>query len=202
MKQARQSVAAVRELSGSDYDSFREAADLVEARLDARLGDMSGIERLVALYGTKPDKPARPMLLFAPRMEEKGTIFDLGRLSSETIDYEGQWADVSFLIGADGKVRDVDVLRESPKMQGDWISPVTAMVAKRRYAPVDVPPGIDGIRRIERYTMAAYSFKSTGSRMDRRAAPRLEMLDLTFDTPAKPAAGSGTAPAPAPTPAE
>ena len=45
-----------------------------------------------------------------------------------------EWIDVGFFIGADGKVGDVDVLRESPTRHGDWIEPVLAAIKARRYA--------------------------------------------------------------------
>lgn len=192
-RQARKSIDALLATTDPQLAGFRDAARLIGARLDARSGDMRGIEAIVADYAR--NKPTRAVLLYVPLMKDEGTFFDPNRrgLLGEQ-DFVGQWIDVTFVIGADGRVEDVEVLRQSPTLRNDWVAPVLATVAGRRYAPIDLPAGLAGMRRVERYTMTAFKSVSTGTRMASRETPRLEMLDLTADPP-RTATGAATAPA-------
>ncbi|HEX4847052.1 MAG TPA: energy transducer TonB, partial [Novosphingobium sp.] len=93
----------------------------------------------------------------------------------------GQWVDVGFWIGQDGKVTDVEILRSS----GDtgWVKPVLGNISRRVYAPLKAAgDSTPGFYMIERYTLTARvsDGPETGTRLrTREATPRIERLDLT-----------------------
>ena len=184
-RQAKKSVAALMETTDPALQAFRDAGRLLDARLDAQRGDMRSLEALAADYARA--RPTQAVLLYAPPMKDRGTFFDPQRTGVLGVeDFEDQWIDVTFLIGADGHVKEVEVLRESPQLRNDWVGPVVATVAKRRYAPIALPAELDGMRRVERYTMTSYWGDKTGTRMRVRGTPRLEVLDLTADPDTRP----------------
>ncbi len=196
-RQAKKSVAELLSTTSPVLAGFRDAARLIDARLEATRGDMSGIEAIAADYGRKGSTAA--VLLYEPLMDDRGTFFDpqRARLLGEQ-DFVGQWVDLTFLVGRDGRVKEVEVLRQSPTLRNDWVAPVLANIGTRRYAPIALPAELDGMRRVERYTMTAWIGGATGSRMRvRSGSPRLEMLDLTADTPKTASGVSPAAPAPA-----
>ncbi|WP_326523478.1 hypothetical protein [Sphingomonas sp.] len=197
-RDAKRAVKALLDTTDPQLAGFRDAGRLLDARLDAVKGDMRGIEAIAANYAR--DRPSQAILLYAPLLDDRGTFFDPNRvkLLGEP-DFVDQWVDVTFLVDANGRVKEVEVLRESPRLRNDWVKPVLASVTARRYAPLEFDPGLDGMRRVERYTMtAAWGLGATGTNMRvRMGQPRLEMLDLTADPPRT--ASSGTS---QPSPAE
>lgn len=192
-REAKASVAELLATTDPALSGFRDAARLIDARLDAGRGDLSGIDRVAADYASKGG--TQSVLLYAPPMKDRGTFFDpeRARLLGEE-DFVGQWVDVTFLVGRDGRVKEVEVLRESPTLKNDWVAPVIKTIEQRRYAPMNIPPELDGMRRVERYTMTAWIGGATGTRIRvRDGRPRLEMLDMTADVP-KTAASDRAAP--------
>ena len=198
-REAKKSVAAILATTDPALTGFRDAARLIGARLQAHRGDMSGIEAIAADYAR--DKPSQPILLYAPVMNDTGTFFDPDRAGLPLLgeqDFVAQWVDVTFVIDGDGRVSDVEVLRQSPALRNDWVDPVLKTVARRRYAPVAVPVNLSGVRRVERYTMTAYWGEATGTNTRvRTGTPRLEMLDLTAD-PGRTASSAPVSATPAP----
>ncbi|WP_394652286.1 hypothetical protein [uncultured Sphingomonas sp.] len=181
---SRESIGRLADTTDPRLASYREAARLLKVRNTVKADDPATIDRAVAEYTTKPT--ARPLLVYSPPIDLK--VFDEFAPTGATIqnrpmqNYDGQWVDVTFLIGADGKVRDVELARESPTLDAKWVKPVTEAIAARRYAPVVVPDGLDGLRRVERFTLTSfYNDRVTGSRMRLRTAPRIETLDLTAE---------------------
>lgn len=166
---------------------FVQAAKLLKANLAAQHGDSGAVDRLVAEYRTASKGAAVPVLLYAPKIErrplsgregESGTT--LNQLATDTFD--NQWIDVSFLIGLDGKVSEVAVLRKSAALSGDWVQPILTAIADRRYAPL--APDSPGFFRVERYSFTSAWTTVTGSRMRVRSpVPKIEMVDLSRDDP-------------------
>lgn len=180
--------------SEPDLAPFRDAARLLEAQSEAMSGDTGKIDALVANYSGEPT--VRPRLLYTPAYDLPG-VPPVGQArirgttgpTSQGIMFEDQWADLTFLIGRDGRVSDVDVLRESPKLTGKWLEPVVEAVGKRRYAPLAVPEGEPGMRRVERFTMTAdRETGTTGSNLTNRGIPKIVTLDLTVEPDARTAA--------------
>lgn len=91
------------------------------------------------------------------------------------------WMDVGFWILPDGRVDEVEILRQSGR--SGWTGPITRAIAGRLYAP-----GEDADYRIERYTYTASRERPTGSRIAVRMGDhRVEYFDLTGSPDAPPA---------------
>lgn len=199
-QQQEEALARLRATTEPELANFREAAELIAARSAATRGDLSTIDRVAARYAASPT--ARPMLLFAPRPDYRGTMLqhltasplqrdetEMRRTAWSPGDFRDQWIDVTFLIDADGRVRDAEVLRESDGLRiDDWTKPLLASISGRRYAPLRLSPGTEGLRRVERYTVTSFKEAMTGTRMESPTVPRLEMTDLSVEpSPASPA---------------
>ena len=164
---------------------FVQAAKLLKANIAVQHGDTGAVDRLVAEYRAVATGGAVPVLLYAPKIEQRqlsgregasGTT--LNKLAMD--DFDNQWVDVSFLISADGKVSETEVLRKSSALSGDWVKPILTAIAGRRYAPL--APDSPGFFRVERYSFTAAWTTVTGSRMRVRSpAPKIEMVDLSRD---------------------
>lgn len=164
---------------------FVRAAKLLKANMAVQHGDTGAVDRLVAEYRDAAKGTAVPVLLYAPKIEQRqlsgregasGTT--LNQLAVD--DFDNQWVDVSFLIGADGKVSETEVLRKSATLSGDWVKPILTAIAGRRYAPL--APDNQGFFRVERYSFTAAWTTQTGSRMRVRSpVPKIEMVDLSGD---------------------
>ena len=201
-RQAKKSAAALLATTEPELSAFRDAARLIDARLDAQKGDMRGIEAIAVDYAR--NRPTQPILLYAPLMKDVGTVFDADRAGViGDLAFEDQWIDATFLIDAGGRVRDVEVLRESKHLRPNWVQPVLDTIARRRYAPIAIDADRVGLRRVERYTLTSPWLSGvTGSRIRSRSGfPRLEVLDLTADPKPK-TATNAPAPAATPIPAE
>lgn len=175
-------------------DEFALAAEVIRAKADRKAGDTASTDALIKRFAERGGV-TRPVLLYAEPLERALSDKDwpdnfsgLNTLSQLTaIQNRGQWADIGFWIGADGRVSDVDVLRASGEKS--WLKPIAKNIAKRVYAPLrkdgDTAPGF---YMVERYTLTArIAEDQTGTRLRRReATPRIEVMDLTPDNYAAP----------------
>ena len=172
-----------------DLAAFRAAAELMSARAAVKKGDASQVEALIARYGRTSKTP---QLLYAPvdvqqdSLRSQNASTQLGKLAMDNFD--DQWIDISFWVTPEGKVSDVEMLRQSPKLAGDWAKPIAARIAQRRYAPLAMDKSEPGVLRVERYTLTAHWLTDvTGTRLrTREAAPRIEMVDLTAEAAGTP----------------
>ncbi|MFN3388056.1 MAG: hypothetical protein ACK40O_03935 [Allosphingosinicella sp.] len=162
----------------------RLTARVLLARLDRQEGKRDSSDTLVEeLRGVGG---SRPVLLHAPRidlgsrpMNEGGSV--TRRMAMDNFD--DRWIDVGFWITPEGRVTDLEVLRESGPTH--WAKPVLRSIEGRTYAPLDDP---QGSYRVERYTYTSLWTTLTGTRMRVRSPDaRIEYLDLT----AEPAADGG-----------
>lgn len=186
---SRNSIKRLVDTTDPRLAAYREAAQLLKVRNTVKTTDLASIDRAVAEYTMKPT--AKPLLIYSPPIHLK--VYDElnptgGSVQNRAMqNYDGQWVDVTFLIGADGKVREVALARESGQLDHEWVKPITDAIAARRYAPVIVPDGIDGLRRVERFTLTSFfNDQVTGSRIRLRTTPRIETLDLTADASSTP----------------
>lgn len=174
---------------------FGQAARVLMARLDAKTGDHSAVDKLIADYRTT-DNGVAPILLYAPPLKSAddnnlgaqwGNV--LNKLSRTN--YDGEWVDIGFWVTPDGRVSDAGVLRSGkPVDEPYWVKPILTGISARRYAPLKMDPSQPGVMRVERYTLTARLTTNTGSRMPvRETRPQIEMLDLSVDPPAGPKAG-------------
>jgi hypothetical protein len=158
---------------------FRDALQSVTALRAARKGDMSGVDGVVAKYRSLGLKT--PLLVYAPTLDMiDAPVSTSANLRSSARDVDGQWVDFSYWIKPDGTVGDIDIVRESPRLQRWWVGPVQKMLGGRRYAALALPATDPGLLRVERFSRTAFWVTGSDSRMPVRAAEsRLESLDLT-----------------------
>jgi hypothetical protein len=114
--------------------------------------------------------------------------------STNNAQFENQSIDVGFFITADGRVRDLEVVRH--RGSPDWARPLLPSIRGRIYST-----SADGMPtyRLERYTYTAGRGQATGSRLSTRIGqPRVEYYDLSAEAAGEtPPAPASPAPAPA-----
>lgn len=170
-------------------EEFVLAAKVLRARTDRKHGTGASTDELVKEFAAKGGAD-RPVLLYSEPLSridlssQTDANGDSARPSWTRLSTNryGQWVDVGFWIGPDGKVSDAEVLRSS----GDnaWAKPVLGNITRRVYAPLKTGgDSTPGFYMIERYTLTArVSDGETGTRLrTREATPRIERLDLTAD---------------------
>lgn len=169
---------------------FVLAAKVLRARKDRRAGSSASTDDLVKTFA-RSGGTTRPVLLFAEPIAQIDPLEGLADGMNDqrpawtrwSTNRNGQWVDVGFWIGQDGKVSDVEVLRQKGSV--DWARPVMKSIARRVYAPLrqdgDSTPGF---YMVERYTLTARvaEGEETGTHLRvRESRPRIEMLELTSD---------------------
>ncbi|MBX9644178.1 MAG: energy transducer TonB [Novosphingobium sp.] len=174
----------------ADSGDFVMAAKVLRARKDRRTGSTASTDELVRTFASAGGV-SRPVLLFAEPVGQidpfagraDGVNGQAPAWTRWSNNRYGQWVDVGFWIGQDGKVSDVEVLRQQGSTQ--WAKPVMRSISRRVYAPLrqngDSTPGF---YMVERYTLTARvaQGEETGTRLRiREARPRIEMLELTPD---------------------
>ena len=170
---------------------FVQAAKLLRLTTAVKAGTPGAMDRLVTEYRQAGAGATVPVLLYAPKVElrQLSGVEGAGgdpRNQVPFYDFDNQWIDVSFVIGADGKVTDAEVLRQSPKVRADWAKPILAAVAGRRYAPLAAQT--PDLLRVERYTLTSEWRTETGSNIRVRSPiPRIEVVDLSRDSSTAPA---------------
>lgn len=169
-------------------EEFILPAKVLRARTDRKHGSTASTDDLVKDFAAKGGA-TRPVLLYSeplPRNDTQSVAEGQTappawtRVSTNTY---GQWVDIGFWIGRDGKVTDIEILRSSGS--DGWAKPVIGTIARRVYAPLraDTEDATPGFYMIERYTQTArVSNGETGTRLrTREVSPRIERLDLTED---------------------
>ena len=144
------------------HPSVRLVSAVMVARLAAGRGRDVDVDALVATLRAEPS--ATPVLVRSGKLPfeaEEPSPMVLGEQMPDTGRTSPQWADVAFMIGHDGRVSDVEVLRGS--RHASWVEPYTAEIADRRYVPPNLPAGQPGIYRIERYSLRAARSVPKGS---------------------------------------
>lgn len=178
---------------GADEPAVRAASLAVRARLASVRGDDRAFDQ--AIEGLKS----------LPASEEPNLIVSYP-LAATRAEAARQWrsrfplpkrlpaggkatsfADIGFVIGADGRVGEVEVLRgELPPV---WLPLVTDQIATRRYAPLNLEPGSPGVLRVERYSLRGRFSAGTGSFIRTRGpAEEFTVVDLTSRYAPKPGA--------------
>lgn len=134
----------------------------------------------VAIASLEPQGPDEVQLVYHPPIDL--TAVGEGAAGGEA---KTQWADVAFRIGADGRVTDVEVLRQSEHLPGHWLAPALASLRGRRYAPLRLPAGWSSINRLERYSLISDLVPTKESRVPVRASKqRVDIIDLSGPLPA------------------
>ena len=173
---------------------FAKSAKLLKIKLSIKNGDPGAIDTLIAAYRDAGRGQTTPVLLYAPKIEyhdrpagnAPGAGGQVGETLSLTLldDVDDQWVDISFEVLPDGKVSDVDVLRKSAKLSGDWVKPILTSISGRRYAPLaaNSPSAL----RVERYSFTSAWETRTGTHFRQRSPqPTIEVVDLSRDPAVK-----------------
>jgi hypothetical protein len=163
---------------GLQFESV--SARLFLARALRQEGEIARSDQLLA--GIPPSDNDRRALLYAPPIELTERLAwysnDTGQGNALRLladDYRNKWIDVGYWIDRDGRVGDVEILRQGARTE--WAEPLLRSVRGRIYAPSG-----DGASsyRLERYTYTAPFQVVTGSRIPQRSRrARVEYLDLT-----------------------
>lgn len=178
---ARVALDAMSRDTSTEARVTRIGALVLLSRLDRAEGRKGDTDALIAeLRRAKLDKP---VLLYSPPLElKRGPVREEGeggnvlRLMA-TDNFEKQWIDVGYWVEADGRVREVELLRSSGN--ADWAKPVLGSVKQRIYAPL-ADPG--GSYRVERFSYTSLWEQRLGTRLRQRSAnARVESLDLSAD---------------------
>lgn len=159
----------------------RIASLVLLARIDRAENRKDDTDSLIAQL--KQAKLDKPVLLYSPPIDlkrspiqEEGETGSTLRLTAMDT-FDKKWIDVGFWVEADGRVRDVEVLRNSGPT--DWTKPVLASIKGRIYAPLKDP---GGSYRVERHTYTARWEQRSGTRLTQRSAnARIESLDLSAE---------------------
>jgi hypothetical protein len=204
---ARQAIDALLARREPALQPYQVAAGQLSFLLAAQTTPGPELDRLVAQYPRQPaGAPAR--MLYAPAIaltaspqgvrngfgSNTGAIglFNAGMPATGMDSYVGQWIDVAFTIGADGRISDAHISRSGDRvaLKKGWAEQVVRAISVRRYAPQAQPS-----YGRERYTFTANLVAVTGSRLQARdPTPRLVRADLGPETTASPTA-SDLAPA-------
>ncbi len=164
-----------------DAKISRIAALVLLSRIDRSEGRKSDTDALIAEL--KQARLDSPVLLYAPPVElrrspirEEGEAGNTLRLMAMDT-FEKKWIDVGFWVEADGRVRDVELLRHSGET--NWAKGLLASVKGRIYAPLR---DTGGSYSVERHSYSSLWETRTGSRIGQRSAnARIESLDLSTE---------------------
>jgi tetratricopeptide (TPR) repeat protein len=159
---------------------------VLSARIASARGEQDGIENLLGTLRTDPS--AAPVLLHEVPVEPTAAqaaadhaarFLEENPAGPDSSDVSSiQWADIGYMVTADGSVSEVDVLRGNRDLR--WTAPYVRSIASRRYAPLALAPGQPGLYRVERLTWRAQHLVPNGSLIKRAAGPRtLQVLDMT-----------------------
>lgn len=184
---ARARIRRVTETREPELAPYRDAAKILAARLAGEGKDMTAFDK--AMADLADQRTDHPVLVYSAPMEL--IVSELGEELKVSYDTAPQWMDVRYRIGLDGRVEDVDVLRTSKDVDGNWRDVALKAVAKRRYLPLALKNGANGLVRVERFSYVFDVSTTTGSRMGvRNAAGRISSLDITAE-PAEPQTDKG-----------
>lgn len=183
----RRRIQEIAALTGPENRYAASMAKLYLARLAGESGKIAEAKALMReVAGTGLNSL---MLVYAPPYQLNVQELDTGyknelyaskgnpanRLGGN---FEGMWIDVGYWVQPDGRVSDVQVLRNSGS--ASWAQPLLKSIRGRLYAPLEKPA-----YRHERYTYTSGWEYQTGSHIKRRSPrARIEYLDLTMrETP-------------------
>jgi len=192
-QEAAARVARLEATTEPELAEYRAAARVLRARLAAQSGNGKGFTD--AMADLRGDRLTRPVLVYdtpvdadtvsgATVARRAPTLLAVDENGGRSINAGPEWIDVQYRIAANGTVSDVDVLRHSDHADDAWANSVVKSVGKRRYAPLALAKGSEGMVRVERFSFVYDVASVTRSRIPRRAdAGRTTSLDLTLEPP-------------------
>jgi tetratricopeptide (TPR) repeat protein len=179
---ARPALRKVAEDAAPEARLARLTALILLARIDRQEGKKASSDALIE--SLKGKVGARPVMLFAPRIEmDRGIDPTAGGSVTRLLagdNYRDRWVDIGFWVTPEGRVSDVEVLRSGSRHE-HWTGPLLRSIEGRIYSP---PADPAGSYRVERYTLTALLMTVTGTRLEQRSPEsRIEYVDLTAEPP-------------------
>jgi hypothetical protein len=171
---ARAAVKEIQQTSDADMTPFRNACQLIQVQLTRKASERDAAFD-AAIARMEPLASTRPTLLYSPPVELAPSIHDL------TANSDTPWADISFLVTADGHVGDVQLVAKSGHLERQWLRPVIQATSQRRYMPMALS-GSTGLRQTVRYSFVGDLVARSGSHLLYRSpTPRVVSIDMTPD---------------------
>jgi hypothetical protein len=177
---ARETIAELIGSTSAAMAPYRTAGLLLDARSRMKEDGGAAFERILA--GLRTQSGERPILIgtgLTVQSQRNSVSRDLTNDESDGAS-AAQWVDIGFWIRPDGSVADVDMMRESPDLERDWVAEVSRTIATRRYAPLATVRDGPGLFRVERYTRTLLSIKDYRSR-EPNGNVQILMFDLSSD---------------------
>lgn len=177
-RQAQAKAARLKNTAEPELAEFRDALGIMKVRLAALAGDEPAIDAaIIELARRRPASP--PVLVYAPSIDLDETATTASSIVKLVGDAAPQWIDIAFEILQDGRVGNIDVLRQSANVKGVWPQRVRDALGRRRYTP---PAADAASARVERFAIVYDVGSNTGSRIRARSpVGRIVTLDLTVD---------------------
>jgi hypothetical protein len=155
------------------FAPYRNGVRLMRVRLANAKDKDIALQKAIAQM--EPEDSDQPTLAYAPAIDMQDAVY-----GAAVGDDTPQWADVSFWIAPDGTVKDIDTVRQSDHLNGQWLEVATRALRQRRYLPLKGAADAPGVMRVERYLFVSDKQSPTGSRMTFRANKRrVDIVDLT-----------------------
>ena len=188
VRMARAQLEAIAANGAAAGQDMALVAAVLMYRFDKSRGDETGLQQVIARYAAMTGVTA-PVLMWSEPIQLPSTITDAPRdnagVTHSNQYNSGAWIDVGFWIEPDGKVSNVEVLRQSTR-QASWSSAVERAIQTRRYIPTRGQNGAfsPGQYQIERYTLTADSSLCIASHLQcHNGTPRVQQMNLTPDLP-------------------
>ena len=122
------------------------------------------------------------MLIYDPPIDlDVRLVGGAGTAATRTTSHDRGWVDVGFIVTAKGMVEDIEVLRQSPDVAGDWFERSRRSLAGRSYPANAQAPRDPGPYRVERFSLVRDARMDSGGAIANRSSGRVEMIDLTPD---------------------
>lgn len=186
---ARRRLIEMSQWTDPERRLLSHGARIMLIQIYGREGDTRRADAIMAEMARSGDAPRQ--LLYAPSYrllqqndldgdEQRTTAVTTGgQLTANvaqrlTENFEEKWIDVGFWVQPDGRVDDLQLLRQG--VGSGWAMPLLESIRARRYSPGDWPT-----YRLERYTyISTLDYTATGTHIpDRSPRARVEYLDLT-----------------------
>ncbi len=186
-------LAKLTEMTG-DADEASRRTRIIAGQLIAQLRARAGEQPdLTSLQTPDESMPRSQMLLWTPPAENEimrqnlgsAIAFQGGRINAPPdaviSNVKDRWADMSFRVMPDGRVKEVVVLRQHGS--GKWAEVSARQIAGRIYTPL--PPSLaaaqsDGEERVERHTWTAFLEPRRGSQLRAQTENvRVDIVDMT-----------------------
>jgi hypothetical protein len=182
--ESRSRYAALSKMTDPAVKPMQNAALVILARLQLLSKENADVDAVMAKLANI--KVSNPVLIYAPFVDVEKSSSAEARYVTPSIS-KNQWVDFSYRISSQGTVEDIVIAARGPHVDDRLVTSMQKSVAGRRYVPLDIPAGSDGMWRRERLIVVADIVPVLGSRLNIKAGkPKLISMDLTSKVKATP----------------